>query len=40
MKKVYSDPEVKVIRIENKDVICISTCGPNAGQNELGVETY
>ena len=40
MKKIYSDPEVKVIKIDSKDVICDSTCGQGAGANEVGVETY
>lgn len=35
MKKVFSEPEVKIVKIENKDVICNSPTGCGTGTNEL-----
>jgi hypothetical protein len=34
MKKVFSEPEVKIVKIENKDVICDSPIGCGTGENE------
>ncbi len=38
MKKTFKDPEVKVIRVDENDVICTSGCGYGEHDNELSVD--
>lgn len=38
MKKTFKDPEIKVIRVDENDVICTSGCGLGDYQNETPVD--
>lgn len=40
MKKVFSDPEITIIEIEDKDVVCASPTNCGSEENELGVIYY
>lgn len=39
MKKEFKEPEVKVIRVDENDVICTSGCG-NTDINETSVDEW
>ena len=36
MKKIYSDPEAKLIVLNSSDIICSSTCDDSNNDNGLG----
>lgn len=38
MKKMFSEPEVTVIRVEDNNVICTSVTGCGTGTLELSVD--
>ena len=40
MKKTFKDPEVKVIRVDENDVICTSGCGFGEMQDETSVDQF